>query len=122
MRFAATTVPYKNEICEQFPIRYTTLEIIQTHLVHESLHEDLLLEAAVPAAAEAVERGDTPGPEAAPAAAAADEAVPAAHLPAAAPRAHQFLWQDLPGHVGDLVLALHVPADEEDGTEHACSV
>ena len=98
---------------EQFPMRYTTLEIIQTHLVHESLHEDLLLEATVPAAAKAVERGDTPGPEAAPAAA-ADEAVPAAHLPAAAPRAHQVLRQDLPGHVGDLVLALHVPADEKE--------
>ena len=109
---------------EQFPMRYTTLEKIQTHLVHEGLHEDLLLEAAVPAAAEAVERGHTPGPEAAPAAA-ADEAVPAAHL-AAAPRAHQLLRQDLPGHVGNLVLALHVPADEEkqrselDGVGHTC--
>ena len=97
---------------EQFPMRYTTLEIIQTHLVHESLHEDLLLEAAVSAASETVERGHTPSPKAA--ATAADEAVPAAHLPAAAPRAHQVLRQDLPGHVGDLVLALHVPADEKE--------
>ena len=114
MRFAATTVPYDmNDICdcEQFP--QVTREIIQTqtHLVHESLHEDLLLEAAVAAAAEAVERGHTPGPEAAPAT--ADEAVPAAHLPAA-PRAHQLLRQDLPSHVGDLVLALHVPEEDQE--------
>ena len=105
---------------------YTALEVIQAHLVHESLHEDLLLEAAVSAASEAVERGHTPSPEAANPAT-ADEAIPAAHL-AAAPRAHQLLRQDLPGHVGNLVLALHVPAGEEkqrselDGLGYTCSV